>query len=280
MIFTPGCTHSLNYVIKGLLEPGDRAAVSTMEHNAVLRPLKQMERWGVAVDYLPCSEQGELLLEQVEGRLTERTRLVVLTHASNVCGTRMPIEAVGKLCRERGIFFCVDAAQSAGLLPIDMDAMGIDALAFPAHKGLMGPQGLGGLLLTDALAERLTPLIAGGTGSLSDLESMPGFLPDRFEAGTLNLPGIYGLRAALDWAPPRLGEPAPAGEEADRPSHRPNAGDGGGRIAGAGDAGRRTPGGCGIGGFSGPGQCRGRLPPGKGVRHTGSVRPSLRPAGP
>ena len=93
----------------------------------------------------------------------------------------------------------MDAAQSAGLLPIDMDAMCIDALAFPAHKGLMGPQGLGGLLLTDALAERLTPLIAGGTGSLSDLESMPGFLPDRFEAGTLNLPGIYGLRAALDW---------------------------------------------------------------------------------
>lgn len=105
VIFTPGCTHSLNYVVKGLLEPGDRAAVSTMEHNAVLRPLKQMERWGVAVDYLPCSRQGELLLEQVEGCLTERTRLVVLTHASNVCGTRMPIEAVGKLCRERGIFF-------------------------------------------------------------------------------------------------------------------------------------------------------------------------------
>ena len=97
VIFTPGCTHSLNYVVKGLLEPGDRAAVSTMEHNAVLRPLKQMERWGVAVDYLPCSRQGELLLEQVEGCLTERTRLVVLTHASNVCGTRMPIEAVGKL---------------------------------------------------------------------------------------------------------------------------------------------------------------------------------------
>lgn len=199
VIFTPGCTHALNYVIKGLLRPGGRVAVSVMEHNAVLRPLKQLERQGVEVVYLPCNGRGELLLEDVAERLAPEVKLCVLTHASNVCGTRMPIAEVGRLCRERGIPYCVDAAQSAGLVPIDMKAMGIGALALPAHKGLMGPQGLGVLILTDEMAEVLTPLIAGGTGSLSDSVEMPGFLPDRFEAGTLNLPGIYGLGAALDW---------------------------------------------------------------------------------
>lgn len=199
VIFTPGCTYALNLVLKGLLRPGDRAALSPMEHNAVLRPLRQLEGQGVDLCWLPCAPTGELLLEQAAELLTPEVRLCVLTHASNVCGARMPIEAVGKLCRERGIFFCVDAAQSAGFLPLDMGAMGIDALALPAHKGLLGPQGLGALLLTDRLAQALEPLISGGTGSRSDLLEMPSFLPDRLEPGTLNLPGIYGLGAALDW---------------------------------------------------------------------------------
>ena len=199
VIFTPGCTYGLNMVLKGLLRPGDKVAASPMEHNAVLRPLRQLEDQGVEILWLPCADTGELLPDRAAERLTADVKLCVLTHASNVCGTRMPIEAVGKLCRERGILFCVDAAQSAGFLPLDMGAMGIDALAMPAHKGLLGPQGLGALLLTDAVAEALEPLVSGGTGSRSDLLEMPPFLPDRLEPGTLNLPGIFGLGAALDW---------------------------------------------------------------------------------
>lgn len=199
VIFTPGSTHSLNYLIKGLLKPGDRVVTSPMEHNGVLRPLTQLQEQGVEVDYLPCNDKGELLLEQVEEHLTPGTRAVVLTHASNVCGTVMPVGAVGKLCRERGIFFLVDGSQTVGAIPVDMEDMCIDGLAFPGHKALLGPQGIGGMVLTDALARCLMPLVAGGTGSVSHELVMPAFLPDRFEAGTLNLPGIYGLHAALSY---------------------------------------------------------------------------------
>ena len=197
VIFTPGSTHSLNYLIKGLLRPGGRVVTSPMEHNGVLRPLTQLQAEGVEVDFLPCNDKGELLLEEVPAHLTPGTRAVVLTHASNVCGTILPIGAVGKLCRERGIRFLVDASQTAGAVPIDMEEMGIDGLAFPGHKALLGPQGIGLMVVTDALAGELTPLVAGGTGSVSHELTMPSFLPDRFEAGTLNLPGIYGLHAAL-----------------------------------------------------------------------------------
>ena len=199
VILTPGCTYSLNFVLKGLLRPGDRVAVSGLEHNAVLRPLRQMEARGVTVDCLPCRATGELDLAAAERRLTPDTRLVVLTHASNVSGTIFPIAEVGRLCRARGIFFLVDAAQTLGVLPVDMGAMGIDGLAFPGHKGLLGPQGIGGVVVSDALASELEPLLAGGTGSQSESLDMPSFLPDRLEAGTLNLPGILGLGAALDY---------------------------------------------------------------------------------
>ena len=199
VVFTPGCTYALNTVLKGLLRPGDRVAASVLEHNAVLRPLYQLEKQGVEVVWLPCDSQGALELDQAERLLMPGLRLCVLTHASNVCGTLQPVAQVGRMCRERGIFFCVDAAQSAGTVPIHMGELGIDALALPAHKGLLGPQGLGALLLTDALAGALEPLVSGGTGSQSNLAEMPPFLPDRLEAGTLNLPGIYGLGAALDW---------------------------------------------------------------------------------
>lgn len=199
VVFTPGCTYGLNQVLKGLLRPGDRVAASCMEHNAVLRPLRQMERQGVEILWLPCDGQGRLKLDAAEALLTPGVRLCVLNHASNVCGTVQPVARVGRLCRERGIFFLVDAAQSAGAVPIHMGEMGVDALALPAHKGLLGPQGLGALLVTDGLAAALAPLVSGGTGSRSERDEMPEFLPDRLEAGTLNLPGIYGLGAALDW---------------------------------------------------------------------------------
>lgn len=199
VIFTPGSTYSLNDMLKGLLKPGDRVVTSPMEHNAVLRPLTQLQKAGVEIDYLPCDETGALRLEEVPAHLTPGTKAVVLTHASNVCGTILPIGPVGRLCRERGIRFLVDASQTAGAVPIDMAEMGIDGLAFPGHKGLLGPQGIGLMVLTDQLAEEMEPLIAGGTGSVSHELEMPAFLPDRFEAGTLDLPGIYGLHAALRW---------------------------------------------------------------------------------
>ena len=197
--FTPGATYGLNFLLHGLLRPGDKVLTSPMEHNAVLRPLEQLKSRGVEVEYLPCTDRGELLPDGLAERLTEDVRAVVLTHASNVSGTLFPIGQVGALCRERGIFFLVDGAQTLGTVPVDMAAMGIDGLAFPAHKGLLGPQGIGGLVVTDALAAELEPLVSGGTGSLSESLSMPPFLPDRLEPGTLNLPGIFGLGAALDY---------------------------------------------------------------------------------
>ena len=199
VVFTPGATAGLNMLLKGLLRPGEKVLTSPMEHNAVLRPLEQLKKRGVTVELLPCTERGELILEGLADRLTPDVRAVILCHGSNVSGTRFPIEQVGPLCRERGIFFLVDAAQTLGAIPVDMAAMAIDGLAFPGHKGLLGPQGIGGLVLTDALAGELEPLLSGGTGSMSESLDMPPFLPDRLEAGTLNLPGIFGLGAALDY---------------------------------------------------------------------------------
>lgn len=195
--FTPGATHSLNYLLKGLLRPGDKVLTTGMEHNAVLRPLLQLEAQGVQVEYLPCTSQGELVTEGLDRRITPDVRAVVMTHASNVAGTLLPVAEVGAICRAQGSFLLVDGAQTVGCVPVDMAGMGIDGLAFPGHKGLLGPQGIGGLVLTDRLAAALEPLVAGGTGSRSESLEMPPFLPDRLEAGTLNLPGIYGLDAAL-----------------------------------------------------------------------------------
>ena len=200
VVCTAGATASLNLLLKGLLRPGDRVLTSPMEHNAVLRPLEQLKRRGVVVvDYLPCTGRGELVLEGLAERITPDLRAVVLCHGSNLSGTLFPIEKVGPLCREKGVFFLVDAAQTLGAFPVDMAAMAIDGLAFPGHKGLLGPQGIGGLVVTDALAAELEPLLAGGTGSMSESLDMPPYLPDRFEAGTLNLPGVFGLGAALDY---------------------------------------------------------------------------------
>ena len=135
----------------------------------------------------------------VESRIEKTTKAVIMLHASNVCGTVLPAAEVGNVCRSHGIRFILDTAQTAGILPIDMEETGADAIAFTGHKGLLGPQGTGGFLVRDELAVELEPLITGGTGSISHTEEVPEFLPDRFEAGTLNLPGIAGLNAALNW---------------------------------------------------------------------------------
>lgn len=198
-VLTPGATAGLNMVIKGLLRPGDHCLVSSMEHNAVMRPLVQLERGGVAFERIPCDAQGRLRLEALPGMIKLNTRLVVMAHGSNVCGTVQDAEAVGKICRERGVPFALDAAQTAGHIEVDFELFGLSALVVPGHKGLLGPQGIGALLLDADFARRLTPLVAGGTGSASDSEELPGWMPDRFESGTPNIPGVYGWEAALGW---------------------------------------------------------------------------------
>lgn len=196
VLLTAGATAALNLAVKGRLHPGDHVLVSAMEHNAVMRPLVQL---GAAFDRVPCDAEGRMDISAAESLLRPNTRLFVLNHASNVCGTVQDAEAVGKLCKLHGISLVLDASQSAGHLPIDFSAWDLSALALPAHKGLLGPQGIGALLVTPAFAEWLSPLIAGGTGSMSDSEELPPCLPDRFESGTPNLPGIFGWSASLDY---------------------------------------------------------------------------------
>ena len=199
VVFTRNITESLNVLLKGFLKAGDHVLVSAMEHNAVMRPLTQLTEQGVSFDRIPCGTDGTLDVSAMDRLLRENTRAVVMLHASNVCGTLMPIETVGAFCHAHGLRFILDTAQTAGVFPIDMEAMHIDALAFTGHKGLLGPQGIGGFLLQPDMVPLLQPLIAGGTGSISHEEQMPSFMPDRFEAGTMNLPGIMGLHAALCW---------------------------------------------------------------------------------
>ncbi len=199
VVFTPSITYSLNYVIKGLLKPGDHVIVSSMEHNGMMRPLVQMAHAGVTFDAAQADRDGVLDPQKVEDLIKPNTRAVMMLHASNLCGTMLPIQQVGEICARHGLIFVVDTAQTAGVFPIDMEKMHIDALCFTGHKGLRGPQGVGGMLLRDELCSQMTPLISGGTGSRSDSEEVPDFMPDRFESGTMNLPGIAGLHRALTY---------------------------------------------------------------------------------
>lgn len=195
VILTAGATMALNTVISGLLRPGDHCVVSSMEHNAVMRPLLRLE--GVTFDRLPGDSEGFVDVTALPALLRENTKLVVMAHGSNVCGTVQDAAAVGRICKERNIPFLLDGAQTAGHFPLDFEALGLSALAVPGHKGLLGPGGVGALLLRDELAQKITPLVAGGTGSASDSEYLPPYLPDRFESGTANVPGYYGWEAAL-----------------------------------------------------------------------------------
>lgn len=199
VVFTPSITYSLNYVIKGLLKPGDHVIVSSMEHNGMMRPLVQMAHQGVTFDAAQADRDGVLDPQKVEDLIRPNTRAVMMLHASNLCGTMLPIQQVGEICARHGLIFVVDTAQTAGVFPIDMEKMHIDALCFTGHKGLRGPQGVGGMLLRDELCSQMTPLVSGGTGSRSDSEEVPDFMPDRFESGTMNLPGIAGLHRALTY---------------------------------------------------------------------------------
>ena len=199
VIFTKNVTESLNVILKGFLRPGDHVLVSSMEHNAMMRPIRQLETQGVEFDRIPCDEQGNLILSALEGMVRPNTRAIAMMHASNVCGTVLPIRQVGRFAREHGLKFIVDCAQTAGVFPIDMEEDCIDALAFTGHKGLLGPQGIGGFILKEEMIALIDPLLSGGTGSISHTEEIPAFMPDRFEPGTMNLPGIMGLHAGLSW---------------------------------------------------------------------------------
>ncbi len=195
VILTPGATAALNMIVSGLLRPGDHCIVSSVEHNAVMRPLLRLP--GIEVSRIPCSSEGFADLDALPGLFQDNTKLVLMAHGSNVSGAVQDAAAVGRLCAERGVPFALDAAQTAGHYPVDFQVLGLSAMAVPGHKGLLGPGGVGALLLRRDFAEKLTPLLAGGTGSASDSEYLPPYLPDRFESGTANIPGYYGWEAAL-----------------------------------------------------------------------------------
>jgi cysteine desulfurase family protein len=195
-VFTFNVTEALNLAMKGILNPGDHVITGSMEHNSVWRPLKVLEEErGISITAVQCDSEGNLDPLKVKNALTEKTKLIVLIHASNVTGTIMPIAEVGAIARENNIPFLVDSAQTAGLYPIDVEAMNIDLLAFTGHKGLMGPMGTGGLYIRESIS--IKPLKEGGTGGDSILEHQPESLPDRYEAGTPNVSGIAGLGAAV-----------------------------------------------------------------------------------
>ena len=196
VILTPGNTYALNFILKGYLRPGDHVIVSSMEHNAVMRPL--LQRKEVSFDRIMADETGLLDPEAIRPLIRPNTRLILMAHGSNVSGAVQDGAAIGRIAGERGIPFVLDAAQTAGHFPVDFQGFGLSGLCVPAHKGLLGPAGIGAMLVTDDLAKELTPPIAGGTGSASDSEELPNFLPDRFESGTMNLPGIFGWEAAMD----------------------------------------------------------------------------------
>lgn len=208
VVFTKNITESLNIIIKGLLHSGDHVLVSAMEHNAVMRPLQQIGAEltldnapadAITFSRIPCNEEGALCLDTLPQLVRPNTKAIIMTHASNVCGTVQPLAQLGSFCHEHGLQFIVDSAQTAGVLPINMQTLHIDALAFTGHKGLLAPQGIGGFVLRESIIDAIAPLIVGGTGSLSHTEHTPHFMPDKFEAGTLNLPGIAGLHASLSW---------------------------------------------------------------------------------
>lgn len=199
VIFTKNITESLNIILKGFLKPGDHILCSSIEHNAVMRPLVQLQEKEIDFDRIPATETGELQLDKIESLIKKNTVAIVMTHASNVTGTINPIDKVGEIAKKHNLSFIVDSAQTAGILPIDMKAMHIDALCFTGHKGLLGPQGIGGFVLAEDMVDQVEPMITGGTGSISHSEETPNFMPDKFEAGTMNIGGILGLNAALHW---------------------------------------------------------------------------------
>jgi cysteine desulfurase/selenocysteine lyase len=199
IIFTFNGTDSLNLALHGLLRSSDHVVTSSVEHNSVLRPLRSLRNQGVEVSYVTADREGRVNPDDIRRSLRANTRLVALVHASNVTGTIQPIEAVGEIARAAGAVFLVDAAQSAGHVPIDVSRLPFDLLAAPGHKGLLGPLGTGILYVAPGVEEHLASVRQGGTGSNSEDDLQPARLPDKYECGNHNVPGLFGLEAALAW---------------------------------------------------------------------------------
>lgn len=195
--FTSNITHSLNIVIRGLLKPGDHVITTSMEHNSVMRPLRQLELEGLELTVISCSRTGIPDPSLIHKFIKSNTKLIITTHASNVTGTILPITEIGKISSDYGIPFCIDSAQTAGVLDIDVEKNNIDILCFTGHKGLFGPMGTGGLYIREDLEKSIAPLMSGGTGSRSEFEIQPDFMPDKYESGTPNTIGIAGLCAGV-----------------------------------------------------------------------------------
>ncbi|SDE77552.1 aminotransferase class V-fold PLP-dependent enzyme [Sporomusa acidovorans] len=193
--FTHNASDAISMGLFGIVQPGDTIVTTAMEHNAVARAVRLAESQGVNVCIIPCNSLGQLDMAAMAAAIRQKPKLVIMAHASNVTGTIMPIEKVGKLTKRFGVIFMVDAAQTAGVEEIDVDTMKIDALAFSGHKGLLGPQGTGGLYVHETVAVK--PLRVGGTGSLSESDRQPEFMPDKLESGTPNTPGIAGIKAGV-----------------------------------------------------------------------------------
>ncbi|MFA6844751.1 MAG: aminotransferase class V-fold PLP-dependent enzyme [Sphaerochaetaceae bacterium] len=194
--FTLNVTEALNFLIKGMFTIKDHVLVSSMEHNAVMRPLVQSN---IPFSRIPSDRDGHMLLDSVPSLIRKNTKAIIMTAASNVCGTIQPYRELCEIAKEHNLLFFLDSAQAAPYVPLKLEEYGFDAIAFTGHKGLLGPQGVGGLVLSEAVAHSLNPLISGGTGSASDSEEVPPYLPDRMEAGTQNIPGILALGSAMDF---------------------------------------------------------------------------------
>lgn len=200
VIFTSGITNSINTLLLSSVKNDWHIITSSLEHNSVIRPLETLKRLhNVKYDILQCNNNGFISFEDFKSLVKSNTKLVILTQSSNVIGTIQPLKEIGDYCKKNNIFFIVDSAQSAGKTFVDMNYLNCDALTFTGHKGLMGPQGIGGFIISDNFNNECTPIFTGGTGSNSQYITQPEFLPDKFESGTLNLPGIYSLYSALNF---------------------------------------------------------------------------------
>jgi cysteine desulfurase/selenocysteine lyase len=199
IVFAHNATMAINIALKGLLKPGDHVVTTGMEHNSIMRPLRELEKQGIALSISTASSEGYVSSDDIRPLINKSTKLIVMTHASNVTGTIMPVKDIAKLAHEHGLLFFTDAAQTAGSVIIDIKAMEIDLLAFTGHKSLYGPQGTGGLYIRKGLENRINSIIQGGTGSRSEFEEQPDFMPDKFESGTPNAIGLAGLSAGIDY---------------------------------------------------------------------------------
>lgn len=199
IVFTKNATEAANIATIGLLKKGDSVLTTGIEHNAIMRPLRYLEKSGIEIIQVPSDRNGYTDPSDIEKSIKSQTKAVYVNHVSNVTGTISDIASIGGIARQNGLIMCVDAAQSAGILPIDVETMNIDLLLFTGHKGLMGPQGTGGIYIRKGLESLINPIVFGGTGSRSEFEEQPDFMPDKYEGGTLNTPGLAGLAAGIDF---------------------------------------------------------------------------------